>query len=450
MNDLLIPHLKDSFELSYLQSMLVQTAFFGAYFIVSIIYFLTSTTIGDPISKIGYRNGIVAGLAICALGCGLFAPAANMVSYPMFLVALFILASGVTIIQIAANPFVAILGAEKTASSRLNMAQGLNSLGYTIAPVVGGALIFGSTHVGPESVVAPYMVLGGAFLFLGTAFFLVRLPALGVSKNSKGGGDLLRRPYFVAGMLAIFFYVGGEVAVGSVFINYLGLEDVKGFAPHTADKFLAFYWGSLMIGRFVGAISLSDMASVGKKVGWMILATAIGSAVIFVVSFKNWQTGEVVLRFGDAVPYAGLLLLNLLFFYLGRSKPSRMVGLFSLAAIGLLVAATTARGDLAMWSLIGVGLLNSIMWSNIFTLSIQGLKERASQGSSLLVMMILGGAIVPPVQGALADAWGLRASMWLIVGCYVYLAAFGIFGRRLQSAKKKEAREADREPVVLH
>lgn len=432
MNDILIPHLKKAFSLTYGQAMLVQMAFFGAYFIISLLYFLISSSQGDPIAKVGYQKGLVLGLVICGAGCSLFYPAATQQSYGFFLGALFILASGITIIQIAANPYVAILGPKETASSRLNLAQGLNSLGYVIAPVIGGAVIFGSSLEGADSVKGPYLVLAVVFLALAGVFSLIKLPTFAAQDTGKSHVNVLSKyPFFKFGMIAIFCYVGAEVAVGSILVNYLGLPEVMGYNHETANKFLSFYWGGLMIGRFMGAISLSSIADRNKKWGYMALAAALGTFVIFFTSSHDWFTGEQKLAFSDILPYVAMVALSYGAFLVGQSRAGYMVGLFSAVIIVLLACTIFGQGDVAMWTIIGIGLFNSVMWSNIFTLSIDGLGDDTSQGSSLLVMMIVGGAVMPPLQGVLADSVGVKMSFLLIILCYVYLAYFGFSRARV-------------------
>ena len=261
-NDILIPRFKEAFTLDYFHAMLVQMAFFGAYFIGSLIYFVISATTGDPIAKIGYKNGVVIGLLISATGSGLFWPAANAASYPMFLAALFIVGLGFAMLQIAANPYVTILGPERTASSRLNLAQGFNSIGTTIGPIIGGFLIyqyFAKTGAhGADSVKLPYLAFSVVFVVLAVIFFFIHLPHIGEGKIERGAGAL-KHPHVVLGVIAIFMYVGGEVSVGSAIINFLGQPTVAGLTAVEASKYVSLYWGGLMIGRFMGAVELSEM-----------------------------------------------------------------------------------------------------------------------------------------------------------------------------------------------
>ena len=418
LNDILIPYLKGVFDLNHTQAMFVQFAFFMAYFVGSVIYFFISITGGDPISRIGYKNGILAGLLISATGSALFYPAAEFKMYGFFLAALFVMGLGFTLLQIAANPYVAILGSEKSASSRLNLSQGFNSLGTTIGPLIGGFLIFkyfaGPNIDGADAVKIPYMVFTGMFLLLAVLIKVSHLPRVTAGDVIERTAGALRHPNLVFGALAIFFYVGGEVSIGSILISYLGLESIAGLGEVDASKYVAFYWGGLMIGRFLGAISLSGMKDKGLK---YLLMLAVPAAAFLVIWYFN--------GIDHALIYGIFLVANLIAFVAGRSLPHRTLLIFALIAIALLIVALFNKGQVAMWAIIGIGLFNSIMWSNIFTLSIEGLGRFKSQGSSLLVMMILGGAIVPVFQGMAADAYGVHASFFVPVICYVYLAFYG-------------------------
>src|ERR1700722_14234379 len=267
-NDILIPRFKDAFTLDYYHAMFVQLAFFGAYFIGSVIYYIISAATGDPIAKIGYKNGVVIGLLIAAGGNALFWPAATKISYPLFLAGLFVVGLGFAMLQIAANPYVTILGPEGTASSRLNLAQAFNSLGTTIGPLIGVFLVFEyfaktGAH-GVESVKIPYLIFCIIFLILAGVFFVIRLPHVGEGKVEPGLGAL-KYPHVVLGVLAIFMYVGGEVSVGSSIINFLGQPSVAGLTPVEASKYVSLFWGGMLIGRFMGAVELSEMKKFNKQ-----------------------------------------------------------------------------------------------------------------------------------------------------------------------------------------
>lgn len=433
MNDVLIPHLKELFQLNYLQSMMVQFCFFGAYFMGSAVYFILSHFKGDPINKIGYKNGMLLGLFIAALGCLLFYPAAVFAEYGIFLAALFVLGLGFTLLQIAANPYVALLGKPEGASSRLNLAQAFNSLGTTIAPIIGGFLIFEFFALNGEITAAatkvPYVIFTAVFLAL--AFFLsrIKLPEFkteDVLKNSLGA---LQFPQLKLGILGIFFYVGAEVCIGSFIINFLALNEIMGFNEATSKNYLALYWGGAMIGRFLGSISLNQTLSGIKKVIYMLSAAMAVFLLIFTL---------VDLSFSQINVFLGLIFVNLAGFLIGRSKPAQTLFLFSIVNILLLLFTIFSGGSVAMWAIIGIGLFNSIMWSNIFTLSIHGLGKYTSQGSSLLVMAILGGALLPLLQGLIADRIGIQLSFFVPISCYVYIAFFGMYCVKKLGTVKQE------------
>ncbi len=433
MNDILIPYLKEVFELTHFKAMLVQFAFFGAYFIGSLFYFFISARMGDPINRMGYKNGIIYGLILSALGTSLFYPAAQLVSYGFFLSALFVLGLGFTLLQIAANPYVAILGNRESASSRLNLSQGFNSFGTTIGPLIGGYLIFkyfvGADFVGADSVKVPYLIFAGIFLLMAVLIKLSHLPRFFNKDDIEKGTGALRFRHLLLGMVAIFMYVGAEVSIGSIMVSFLGLENIAGFSKEEASTYLAFYWGGLMIGRFLGAISLGEIKNKALKSVYMLLSAVVLFFVIYLAAYL--KSGMHIM---DIWPFGIIILVNYAAFYFGKSMPGRTLLVFSLLAALLLLITVSTNGYVAMWTLIGVGVFNSIMWPNIFTLSISGLGKYTSQGSSLLVMMILGGAIVPIVQGAIADTYGVHLSFVVPVIPYLYIAFFGWKGHKQKKA----------------
>lgn len=386
LNDILIPYLKAMFSLTYTQAMLIQFCFFGAYFVVSL-------PAGKLVGKLGFQRGIVFGLVIAALGCALFYPAAALRQYSLFLAALFVLASGITILQVSANPFVSILGDAKTASSRLTMTQAFNSLGTTVAPAFGSMLILsaGVVSQGSETdasgVQFSYLLLCAMLLVLAVLFTFLKLPAI-VHKNHEQGADtvtpntllsVLHHKHLTLGAIGLFLYVGGEVAIGSFLINYIGLENIAGLEEAHAAHLITYYWGGAMVGRFIGA-------AVMQKVN-----------------------AAHVLMFNAL---AGTLLV-------------------SFAIIG--------NGQFAMWSLLLVGLCNSIMFPTIFSLAIQSLKSQTAQASGLLCLAIVGGAIVPLLQGMLADSIGLQVSFVLPALCFIYIAFYGMFGTTPKKFKRFES-----------
>lgn len=389
LNDILIPHLRGLFALSYVQAALVQFTFFGAYFLVAF-------PAGRIVERAGYQRGIVTGLAVAGVGAALFYPAAGSASYPLFLGALFVLASGITVLQVSANPYVTVLGPPETASSRLNLTQAFNSLGTTLAPLVGGALILGGTAAGgvagtaranaaaAHAVQGPYMALAAALLVFAVVFAVLRLPRLGggeadadAATGADGGGSLRRAlgvRHLVLGAGAIFLYVGAEVAIGSFMVNFLGLPRVAGLAERSAAHYVSFYWGGALVGRFVGAALLQ------------------------------------------------------------RVRPGALLAVAAAGAAALTALAVVSDGALAMWALLAVGLCNSIMFPTIFTLGIAGLGPLTGAGSSLLVMAIVGGALVPLAHGALADRVGLQAAFVLPAACYLYIVYYGLRGSRRAGA----------------
>ncbi|MEA3495738.1 MAG: sugar MFS transporter [Bacteroidota bacterium] len=377
LNDILIPHLKDLFELNYTETMLIQFCFFGAYFIMSI-------PSGWIIGKIGYKKGIVLGLIVTGIGSFLFYPASILIYYPLFLFALFILASGITILQVAANPYVAILGKPETASSRLNLTQAFNSLGTTVAPIFGTYLILSnvssSTVEKAESVQLPYIGLAITLVLIAVVFALIKLPQIKDKDiQSTISNDLQSKrksawayPHLVLGTVAIFLYVGGEVSIGSFLVNFLGESNIANIPVSEAGNFVSFYWGGAMLGRF------------------------IGSAVM------------------------------------QKIKPNKVLTFNAVTVIILILITITFTGKISMWAILSVGLFNSIMFPTIFTLSIKGLGKHTSQASGILCMAIVGGAIVPLLQGFVADNIGLQYSFIVAALCYVYIFYFGLKGYKKQ------------------
>lgn len=422
MNDVLIPHLKNIFQLDYFRSMLVQTAFFGAYFIGALLYYLISSRSGDPINKIGYKNGIIIGLIISAIGSAMFYPATILNIYGFYLLALFILGLGFTVLQIAANPYVAILGSPQTASSRLNLAQGFNSLGTTLGPLIGGTLIF-TYFAGTEAVKIPYLVLAGFLIILAVIIKISKLPEFANKEKIEKGKGALKFPHLTLGMVAIFMYVGGEVAVGSILINFFGLENIAGMSEDMASSFLSLYWGGLMVGRFSGAIYLSDISNQFKKFSYMVIAALAAFLIIYISNYIKTDMSFVTM-----LPMLIFIAVAFVLFLYGKSIPSRTLYFFASIVIILLLTTVFTKGEIAFWAVIGIGIFNSIMWSNIFTLAIDGLGKYTSQGSSLLVMAILGGAVIPPIQGAFADLMGVQFSFIVPILCYVYIFYYGISG----------------------
>jgi len=448
MNDVLIPFLKSSFELSYFQAGLVQFAFFGAFFVISLIYFAFSASGGDPINRVGYQRTIVTALVICAAGCGLFSPAAASKSYAFFLGSLFLLATGVTLLQIAANPYAAILGRPENASSRLNLAQGLNSLGTTIAPIAGGLLLYKvfakDGTVTLDAIQIPYLIYGGMFLALALVMAFIHLPRIQPEGSAAADGSVsaLGYPQLTLGMVAIFMYVGSEVAIGSYLVSFMGDPAVMGWEEGIASLYLAFYWGGAMIGRLCGAIAMAQTANPARKPVLMVATAAMLLGLVYVVTALRFENGRLVTSFlpiVDLWPFALMIGLCLGSFAVARGKPAAVLALFSGILCMLLLVAACATGKVALWVALGTGLFNSIMWSNIFTLAIDDLGEQTSQGSSLLVMMIVGGALLPLLMGAVGDAVGIRQAFLIPIPCYLYIVFYGWWSHRRIAAKGSAA-----------
>jgi len=378
LNDILIPHLKGVFDLSYSQAMLVQFCFFGAYFIVSL-------PAGAIVKKLGYQKGIVLGLVIAAIGCLCFYPAASMHSYPIFLMALFILASGITLLQVSANPYVSMLGNTKTASSRLTMTQAFNSLGTTIAPFFGAFLILNqaaeslSAKASAEAVQMPYVFLAAILLVLAAIFAWLKLPNLSLADDigqkdlHEDSGSAWQYSHLVLGAVGIFVYVGAEVSIGSFLVSFFSDPAIAGLEESEAAKYIAYYWGGAMVGRFIGAVVMQKVAA--------------GKALFF-----------------NAV-----------------------------VAVVLILVAILSSGTIAMVAILLVGLCNSIMFPTIFSLAINGLGKHTSQGSGILCLAIVGGAIIPLLQGILADRIGIQPAFFLPILCYFFIAYYGLSGSKVKT-----------------
>jgi len=443
LNDILIPRFKEAFTLNYRQAMLVQFAFFGAYSIGGLVYYLISMFYGDPINRIGYKRGVIIGLLIGAVGSALFYPAAMMTSYPFFLTALFIVGLGLAMLQIAANPYVTILGPERTASSRLNLSQGFNSFGTTIGPIIGGWLIFTvfnrpGVH-GADSVKIPYLYFAGVYILLAVLFWFAHVPNFtNVEQMSRGIGPL-KYPHTLLGMIAIFMYVGGEISTGSAIVNFLGTERLGKIAKETASGYLAFYWGGLMIGRFMGAFALSDMRKTLKNT--LVIATPVTAFIVILllpqilpaigkVFHLDLSRGVELCSLSNVLRYGVFLAVLLAAFFLSGEKPHRMVALFSGIIIILMLTGIMTAGETAKWAILCVGLFCSVMWSNIFSLAIEGLGPLKSQASSLLVIAILGGALLPRALGEVADRWGIQFAFIVPMIAFAYIAFYGLYGYR--------------------
>jgi FHS family L-fucose permease-like MFS transporter len=397
--DFLIPRLKEIFTLTYFQAGLVQFAFFMAYFLLSI-------PAGFILSKIGYKKGIILGLLTMALGCLLFYPAAEFRTFSIFLIAYFILAGGMTILQVAANPFVAVLGDKKGASSRLNLAQAFNSLGTAIAPAIGATFLLSDTikttaeidvlseieksaYYISEAVAVqtPFILLSVCIVALAVIFAFVKLPSIIKTVSNSGYTKVLKNKVLMMGAFAILVYVGAEVAIGSYLVNYFVDMDMHLVIQSTP------WMNNIAIN-----ILNTDLASLDKR-------AIVGAFVTF------YWSGAMIGRFVGA-------------YLTSKNNPSKVLGFFAIGALLLIIISMNTVGLLSMWSILAVGLFNSIMFPTIFTLSIQDIEELKPQASGILCTMIVGGAIIPPLYGFITDLSGFKTAMILLLACYGYIYYF--------------------------
>lgn len=390
LNDILVPHLKSIFDLNYAQAMLIQFAFFSAYFLFSLPW-------AKFVNRIGYQKTMVVGLLTMAVGAFLFLPAASTASYGLFLTALLILAGGITGLQVAANPYVGLLGKPETASSRLDLTQAFNSLGTTIGPKIGGLLILSAvplaveqlTQLAPQALKAyrvqeadtvrlPYAVIGVALVLLAVLIGTSKLPEIHAARSRSGeevNDSIWKHPNLLFGAIGIFAYVGAEVSIGSFLVNYFGLPQIASLSAKTAAGYVSFYWGGAMIGRFLGAPLLQ------------------------------------------------------------RFKPGHLLALCSIVAGLLVTTSMVIGGHTAMWVILTVGLFNSIMFPTIFTLGVAELGPLTGNGSGVLNMAIVGGAILPVMQGMIADHIGLQHAFFVPLICYLYILFYGLSGSKPNSKR---------------
>jgi MFS transporter, FHS family, L-fucose permease len=385
LNDILIPHLKSVFDLSYARAMLIQFAFFSAYFLFSVPW-------SRVVNAAGYKTTMIVGLLTMALGAFLFVPAASTSSYPLFLTALLVLAAGITGLQVSANPYVDLLGKPEAASSRLDLTQAFNSLGTTIAPKIGGLLILSAApltiaqlqHLTPEalrsyqaqqasSVKLPYVLIGVALVLLTGLIAVSKLPKIEAAPRLPGeqkNDSIWKHRSLLLGAVGIFAYVGAEVSIGSFLVNYFGLPEITAFSAKTASGYVSFYWGGAMIGRFIGAPLLQ------------------------------------------------------------RFEPRYLLALCAVPAATLVVTSMLTHGHTAMWTILAVGFFNSIMFPTIFSLGEAELGTLSGSGSGLLNMAIVGGAILPVIQGVIADRVGIHHAFVLPVICYLYILYYALSGSK--------------------
>jgi len=375
LNMALVPHLRSIFDLPYAWAMLAESAFFLAYFVFS-------SPTSKLIETIGYKRTMVVSLFIQVVGCLLFVPAAKMVSFPLFLTAVFIVGAGVTALQTAANPYVAILGPEHSAPVRLTLAQALNSLGGTIAPLIAGAYILTDpSKMATKAAIAntvrgPYIAIAAGLLILGVAVAFMHLPHVAQTQEfrpGKGGDSVLTRSIWsykhtVLGAIGIFLYVGVEVGLASIAVNYFKTQGVDSLK--TASFLVSLYWGGALVGRLLGS--------------WMLT----------------------------------------------KVKAGKLLGLFGFAATFFVLVSMFTTGQVAIWAIVICGFFNSIMFPNIFALGIAGLGPMTSKGSGLIMTAVVGGAIIPALIGAAADKMGIQNAFMIPAFCYIFIAYYGLWGSK--------------------
>src|SRR5271163_2185658 len=465
LNDILVPHLKNIFDLSYTRVMLIQFAFFSAYFIFSI-------PAAKIIDAIGYQRTMVTGLITMGLGAFLFYPAANAPSYPLFLGALMVLAAGITCLQVAANPYVSVLGNPQTASSRLNLTQAFNSLGTFLAPFFGGLFILSAAPktieeiraLAPDALRAyrlheaatvkmPYVGLGLALVLLAIAIASFKLPKIPQAQHQIGekvNDSIWKHRNLIFGAIGIFVYVGAEVSIGSFLVNYFIQPEIGGFTEKLAASFVSFYWGGAMLGRFIGSNFLG-----GAKPKYMGLVTAISIALILLsypieshmppgyqpgVPNLTWLAWLVVagrpLFALVAIVAAMIALVAKLRGGTATANTGVLLAICAISASALVAISMLTNGHLAMWSIILVGFFNSIMFPSIFALGVAELGPLTGDGSGVMIMAIVGGAILPLAQGAIADRIGIHHAFFLPVICYLYILFFALSGSKPNSERQ--------------
>ena len=497
-NGILIPLFKDKFVLTQTQAQLVDFAFYAAYFIGSILYLAFSRLMGgDILNKIGYKNGIVIGLLISAVGTLLFYPAAQTASYPLLLGGLFIVGLGFSLQQTATQPFMIALGPPETGAQRINLGGAVNNIGGTIGPALVSFAIFGSiskdaaANASIEDVKGPYLILGALFALMALFFWRSKLPQIkndedvqvsneviglplaflalcvgvavafsietaimftfilmlilivgyviysvvtkaGTIENAK---SVLSYPQAILGMTAIFVYVGVEVTIGSNLGEYL--KETEGLESSEISKFVSLFWGSMMIGRWTASINNFNPAESLKKI-LIVVVPFVAFAVVLIAN--SLYSGYV----WDLLPYSAFIGVMILAYFASKEKPVRLLLIFTALGAIMTIIGVMTTGKVALFALISGGLFCSVLWPSIFSLGTAGLGKFTNQGAAFLIMMILGGSIIPVVQGKLSDSFGIQQSYLLAAACFVYLFIFGII---VQGVLRKQGIDFDKEVV---
>lgn len=414
---------KDIFTLTEFKAQLLSFAFFITYFFISI-------PIGLYIKKIGYKSALIAGLLLMAAGSFLFFPAAKFLSFELFLAATFVLASGVVFLQTAANPYVTALGSEESAGGRLNLVQALNSIATMIAPWIIAVFIFkGAKEMltdiqKAQTVQMPFIIIGVIVVLVAIAIFLTKLPEVGGS-SVELKKSVWKHPHVLLGAFGIFFYVGAEVGTGGLILNYLKTSSLA-FSAAEAGKYVAIYWGGAMVGRFFGSILLSNITDNVKKYTYVVLVLLLALISGSFVTGWSWSIGLIFMI---------VALANFIFMQLGKGKAGRSLAVFALLAAILAMLTAFTSGSVALWAVVSIGMFNSIMFPNIFTLAVKDLDPgELSTASGIINTLICGGAVIPLIMGKIADVSGYSYAFIVPAICYLYIFFYAVKGSKLRSA----------------
>jgi len=414
---------KDIFELTEFKAQLLSFSFFITYFFISI-------PIGLYIKKIGYKSALITGLLLMAAGSFLFFPAAKAPSFPLFLAATFVLASGVVFLQTAANPYVTALGSEESAGGRLNLVQALNSIATMVAPWIIAVFIFkGASSMlsaveKAQTVQMPFIIIGIIVVLVAIAIFLTKLPEVGGS-TVELKKSVWKHPHVLLGALGIFFYVGAEVGTGGLILNFLKTSTLA-LTSEEAGKYVAIYWGGAMVGRFFGSIMLSNITDNVKKYTYVALVLLLALISGSFVTGWSWNIGLI---------FMVVALANFLFMQLGKGNAGRSLAVFALLAATLALVTAFTSGSIALWAVVSIGMFNSIMFPNIFTLAVKDLDPgELSTASGIINTLIFGGAIIPLIMGKIADVSGYSWAFVVPALCYLYIFFYAVKGSKFRSA----------------
>jgi FHS family L-fucose permease-like MFS transporter len=420
---------KAIFGLSEFGAQLLSSAFFLAYPVMSI-------PTGKIIDKIGYKKTVIAGLLLMALGSFIFIPAANIPSFPVFLLGTFILAVGVVFLQVAANPYVTAIGPDSSASSRLNLTQALNSVATMIAPWLISVAIFKGLNLpnddslitkemglaAAERIPLPFTIMGLIVIGVAALIFAIRLPLIDKGDRGNVKKSIWKHPHVLLGALGIFAYVGAEVGNAGLIVSYLK-NSVEGINAEMASTYAAIYWGGAMIGRFFGSVMFSDMKQ-SKKMTYLLPILGLALLAGSFVTDWNWTIG---------LTFTGMALVNFIIMQIGTGKAARTLAVFALITALLDLATTFTTGQVALWTVISIGLFNSIMFPNIFSLAIKDLdKAELGAASGLINSLVVGGAVIPPIMGAIADGYGYTWAFLVPALCYAYIFFYAVKGHKIR------------------